>query len=183
MKIILSIFTIFTFTFATESTQNVILQKLIIGSSNTQSSLDAVKSYAKENETIQALQQKHQFTIEMECLGEYNVTVIKPIKSLSVRNTLFILLSPMFKDIFYVEDPLNIAIPDYSSVKKEDSLGWMYYGIGLQWIALFLLSFIGLILSIHSRKKISQLIESQNFLQEEQRKMDREIKALGGDNV
>lgn len=183
MRIILSIFTILTFTFATQSSQNVILQKLIIGSSNTQASLDTVKSYAKENETIQALQEKHHFTIEMERLGEYNVTVIKPIQSLSVRNTLFILLSPMFEDIFYVEDPLPVKIPDYLSIKKEESSGWMYQGIGLEWIALFLLSFIGLILSLHSRKKISQLIESQNFLQEEQRKMDREIKALGGDNV
>ncbi|SFV68807.1 hypothetical protein MNB_SV-13-696 [hydrothermal vent metagenome] len=168
-----------------------IFQKLIIGSSHTVESLESLKKYCQDNEILRTLQEKHHLTIKMERLGDYNVTVISPIESISVRNTLFIILSPVFEDIFYVEQALkvphgiskkekNISV---LKVKHEEKILWMYYGIGLQWIALLLLSGIGLILSIKSRKRIALLIESQNDLQMEQHKMEKDIKALGGDSA
>jgi hypothetical protein len=168
---------------STEVKEQVISQKLIIASSHTAESLEAIKKYCNENTIIHTLQKNHPFNIQMQRLGDYNVTVISPIKSVSVRNTLFIVLSPVFKDIFYVED-IQKQISEVPSEKMaEDKMLWMYYGIGLQWISLLLLSLIGLFLSIKSRRKINELIESQDELLLEQQKMEREIKSLGGDSA
>jgi len=183
MKSIFIILAILTVLYSTEVQEQVISQKLIISSSHTAESLEAIEKYCHDNTIIRTLQEKHPFKISMQRLGEYNVTVISPIESISVRNTLFIVLSPIFKDIFYVEDPQRQISEGSSITKAEDKILWMYYGIGLQWVSLLLLSFIGLFLSIKSRSKINELIESQDELLLEQQKMEQEIKSLGGDGA
>ncbi|MDQ7086113.1 MAG: hypothetical protein Q9M36_14895 [Sulfurovum sp.] len=160
-----------------------VAQKLIIGSSTNQASLDAVKRYCTQNVTLHALQEEHNFTITMEKLGEYNVTVIAPIDSITLRNTLFILLSPMFEDIFYVEQPLKLEKLVIEEGHREEQILWVYYGVGLQWMVLLCLSLIGLVLSIQNRRRVNQLIQSQNSLQVQQNKIESEIQILGKNNA
>jgi hypothetical protein len=179
MKVLLLILAMITLVFGETSKEETILQKLIIPSSTTEVSLEAIQKYCDEDETMHSLQEKYDFHIKIQRLGDYNVTVITPLKSIALRNTLFIMLSPLYKDIFYIK--VTDRENTYPLV-EEDSVGWIYYGIGLQWIVLCILSLVGLILSIQSRIKIGQLMKSQDKLQKEQKKMEEEIKSLGGDS-
>jgi hypothetical protein len=185
MKLLFIILCFSTLGFAIENSQSRISQKLIIGSSHTEASFQEVKSYCQTNKTIKALRKKYHLNIQREHIGDYNVTVIKPIHSITLRNTLFVILSPMFKDIFYVEEqglqsPPSAQERQKSLSQDKFSLDWMYYGIGLQWIALLFLSLVGLVLSLRSRRKISELIAHQQALEKEQQRMEKDIKSLGG---
>lgn len=172
MKVLLLILGMIISVIAETLEEETILEKLIIPSSNTKVSLEAIQKYCNEDETLHSLQEKYNFHIEIQRLGDYNVTVITPLKSITLRNTLFIILSPLYKDIFYIKmkDKKN-----KSSLLEEESLG-------LEWIVLCILSLVGFILSIQSRMKIGQLMKSQDKLQKEQKKMEEEIKSLGGDS-
>jgi hypothetical protein len=163
--------------FAKDIDEGRISQKLIIGSSNTAQELEEVKHFCANNSVISMLQETHQFSIKLEPLGEYNVTVIEPLLSIDLRNTLFIILSRVFDNVFYME---VVSKEDLKRPQRGESTWWVYYGIGLQWLVLLLLSLIGLLLSIRSRRKLAQLMQSQQQLQAEQRKMEHEIKGLGG---
>jgi len=178
MKILLIILALISVLLSEEIKEQGIYQKLIISSSHTLSSLEAIQKYCNENTTIHALQKMHHFKIKMQTLGEYNVTVITPIESISLRNTLFIILSPIFKDVFYVEESLPKEENMSLAVKDDDTILWLYYGIGL-----VLLSLVGVFLSMKSRRKINELIDSQNDLVLEQQKMEKEITSLGGNSA
>jgi hypothetical protein len=123
------------------------------------------------------------------------VTTIKPIESLSLRNELLILLTPIFKDIFFIDNTpkmqkvvkenitqVNQKVHVAKTVmeEKENSL---IDEIGLQWVALLLLSIIGLVLSLLSRRKIAKLDETQRDLKVEQQKIEIEIRNLGAQDA
>jgi len=187
-------------TIALEANQvDFLPEKLIIsGSENiaiANEDLLKLKVYFIENPLTRELQEKHDLTLEVEVLEPFYMVVIKPITSLSLRSELLIVLSPMFQDIFYIEhkiEPVKIKQIDFNKAltkkslplnenesKKEKSL---IEEIGLQWLALWCLSLIGLILSIRSRRKIARLATTQKDLKEEQEKIETEIKTLGVTN-
>jgi len=157
----------------------------------SQENLLKLKVYFIENPRTRDLQETYNLQLDIEKLGSYSVTTIKPIKSLSMRNELLILLTPMFKDIYFIDYKPEIKkvvkttitqanqkinVVKTAVVKKENSL---IDEIGLQWVALLLLSIIGLVLSLLSRRKIAKLGETQKDLKVEQKKIETEIEKLG----
>ena len=174
---------------------DIFSEKLIVSSTKqekfSQDNLLKLKVYFIENPRIKELQSTYNLQFAIEKLGSYNVTTIKPIESLSLRNELLILLAPMFKDVYFIDytpEIQKVVKADITQVnqkvhvvktaieKKENSL---IDEIGLQWVALLLLSIIGLVLSLLSRRKIAKLNETQKDLEVEQKKIEREIRNLG----
>ena len=190
MQWIIWIFYAITLLYSENIKTEIFSEKLIVSSSKeekiSQEDLLKLKVYFIENLRTKQLQEKYNLQLEIEKLGIYNVTTIKPIETLSVRNELLILLSPMFRDIYFIDYHPEIEKDIKSNQKvhvvktvirkKENSF---IDEIGLQWIALLLLSAIGLILSLLSRKKIAKLDETQKDLKVEQKKIETEIKNLG----
>lgn len=170
-------------------------EKLVVFNSKnesiTQEELLKLKVYFIENPTTRSLQEKYDLQLEIEHLSDYDMVVIKPIPSLAVRNTLILTLTPMFQDMFFIDDEKyengmvqKIDKPQVKlaqlNKKKEISL---IDEIGLQWLALLLLSFIGLILSIASRRKLIHIGKKQKDIKVEQKKIETEIKQLGAEDA
>jgi len=172
------------------------VQKLIVSShkdaSAAQENLLKLKVYLLENNTTRLLEDTYQFNIKMEHYAHYNAVVISPINTLQERNALLVLLSPVFPDIFYIDEKkVSAKIKDTSSEshmtkstssvthrQKRDEETWLNE-IGLQWLAIWILAVIGLILSIRSRRKMAHLNKRQKAMNVDQTKIEKEIKALG----
>lgn len=170
-------------------------EKLIVSVSKeekfSQESLLKLKVYFIENPRIGELREKYNLELKIERWGEYSATTIKPIESLSLRNELLILLSPIFKDIFFINYKPKIkkvlqeklAKPtqkvDLIKKRKKKKVKSLISEIGLQWLVLLLLSVIGLVSSLLSRKKMLKLDETQEDLKGKQKKIETEIKNLG----
>lgn len=175
-----------------------ISEKLIVSgdknSTVTQMHLLKLKMYFMENAQTRALQEQYKLNLEMETLGDYTMVVIKPIKSLAVKNELLLFLSPLFPDIFSIEDnKREMKLPNSLNVSETDTLSTdtnimqqaevLVKEIGLQWIALLLLSIIGLTLSLKSRRKMASLESIQKDLSRKQEQIENEIKNLGASGV
>lgn len=177
---------------------NNISEKLIVSgdknSTTTQMHLLKLKMYFMQNAHTRALQEQYKLSLEMETLGDYTMVVIKPIKSLAVKNELLLLLSPLFPDIFSIEDnKKSMQNPNSLHTIKTDAPSidtniihqaeGLIEEIGLQWIALLLLSIIGLTLSLNSRRKMASLESTQQDLSRKQEQIEKEIKNLGASGV
>jgi len=177
---------------------NDISGKLIVSgdknSTTTQMHLLKLKMYFMQNAHTRALQEQYKLSLEMETLGDYTMVVIKPIKSLAVKNELLLLLSPLFPDIFSIEDnKKSMQNPNSLHTIKTDAPSidtniihqaeGLIEEIGLQWIALLLLSIIGLTLSLNSRRKMASLESTQQDLSRKQEQIEKEIKNLGASGV
>ena len=172
------------------------VEKLIVSSSQNESiaqdNLLKLKVYLLENSSTRMLQEKYQLDVKMEYFSNYNAVVISPIHSLTVRNELLVLLSPVFPDIFYIDEkkvPVSIkktTVPTPSiknplpttKIQKKNQDTWVNE-IGLQWLAIWILAVIGLFLSVRSRRKIAHLNKNQKEMNVNQTKIEKEIKALG----
>ena len=170
-------------------------QKLIVYTDknvkNAQESLLKLKVYFIENPNIRALNEVNDLKVELETLGVYTMVVVKPVVSLSVKNTLLMELTPVFPDVFALEDRAQYQTDNnaeaFMPVKKHDvkinSVKTFIESIGLQWIALLLLAAVGLLLSILRRKRIFFLDENQKALDIDQKEMENEIQNLGKYNA
>ena len=172
------------------------VEKLIVSSNQDESiaqeDLLKLKVYLLENSATRMLQEKYQLDVKMEHFSNYNAVVISPIHSLTVRNELLVLLSPMFPDIFYINEkkiPVDIKkpiVPTHTAnhsmpithIEKQNKDSWVNE-IGLQWFAIWILSVVGLFLSIRSRRKMAHLNKNQKEMNVNQTKIEKEIKALG----
>lgn len=176
-----------------------ISEKLIVsGDSNSKTAhmhLLKLKMYFIENSQTRALQEKYKLNIETETLGDYTMVVIKPIRSLAVKNELMLLLTPLFPDIFSIEDnkrerstsdSREETMKTHATSTESNSMHQaevLIEEIGLQWIALLLLSIIGLTLSLSSRRKMASLENIQKDLSRKQEQIENEIKNLGASGV
>ncbi len=168
-----------------------ISQKLIVytdeNGKNAQESLLKLKVYFIENENIRVLNESNDFKVELETLGKYTMVVVKPVVSLLVKNTLLLELAPVFPDVFALEDRTQYqtdnssqgVMPVKNDNLKINTIRTVIGTIGLQWIALLLLSTVGLLLSILRRKKLLMLDENQKSLDIDQQEIENEIKNLG----
>ena len=166
-------------------------QKLIVytdkNGKNAQESLLRLKVHFIENPNIRALNEVNDLKVELETLGAYTMVVVKPIVSLSVKNTLLIELAPVFPDVFALEERIHHQtdnnIEAFMHVKnnnlKINSVKTFIEGIGLQWIALLLLAAVGLLLYILRRKRLVLLDANQKALDIDQKEIENEIKNLG----
>lgn len=166
-------------------------QKLIVStdkhSENAQESLSKLKVYFIENPNIRALNEANDLKLELETLGSYTMVVVKPIMSLSVKNRLLMELSPVFPNVFALEEKSQYStandseafIPVNSHAVQTNSVKTYIETIGLQWVALLALATVGLLLSIARRKKLLNLDEKQKELDLDQNEIENEIKKLG----
>lgn len=166
-------------------------QKLIVYTDkngiNAQESLLKLKVYFIENPNIRALNEVNDLKVELERLGAYTMVVVKPVVSLSVKNTLLMELAPIFPDVFALEDRTqhqtdnNAAafMPVKNHDVKTNSVKTFIESMGLQWIALLLLAAVGLLFSILRRKGLLLLDENQKTLNIDQKEIENEIKNLG----
>jgi len=85
-----------------------ISEKLIISAdtniSTAQMHLLKLKMFFLENTQTRALQENHNVTLSIETLDDYSMVVIKPIKTVALKNELLLLLSPHFSDIFAIHE-------------------------------------------------------------------------------
>lgn len=178
-----------------------ISEKLIVsGDTNStvaQMHLLKLKMYFMENAKTIALYEEYKLNLEMETIGDYTVVVVKPIKSLAVRNELLLFLSPLFPDIFSIEDNKRVmkspnSLNERKTIKADTpnaDTNMMHKAeslveeMGLQWIALLLLSIIGLIASVSSRRKMASFDSTQKELSKKQEQIENEIKNLGASDV
>jgi len=180
-----------TLLFSASSASGHFSEKLIVHYSKNENhakeELLKLKVYFIENAATRTLQEKYNLQLDIEMLGDYHMVLIKPISSLDLRNELIIILAPVFKNIFFIDykesTPSIIKKPKVSQVllpreEKKTALSFIDE-IGLQWLALLLLSFVGLLLSIASRKKIIHLGNKQQDLKKKQTDIETEIKKLG----
>ena len=170
-------------------------QKLIVytdkNGKNAQENLLRLKVHFIENPNIRALNEVNDLKVELETLGAYTMVVVKPIVSLSVKNTLLMELAPVFPDVFALEDRTQHQTDNnaeaFIPVKKHDintnSIKTFIESIGLQWIALLLLAAVGLLLSILRRKRLVLLDTNQKALDIDQKEIENEIKNLGKYNA
>lgn len=170
-----------------------ISEKLIISAdtniSTAQMHLLKLKMFFLENTQTRALQEDHNVTLLIEILDDYSMVVIKPIKTVALKNELLLLLSPHFPDIFAIHENKVVSAAQYqkdtemfvSQVPKQTEN--LINEIGLQWIALLLLSMIGLVLSVNSRRKMASLESMQKDLSQKQEEIENEIKHLGTTHV
>jgi len=193
IRLLCAIFLLFNELPALEKTS----EKMIVSSSKidkiAEEDLLKLKVYFIENTATRILQEKYNLELKMEILDEYKVVVIKPIESTVLRNELLILLSPVFKDVFYItyhreENQIKpTPIVNIKYIEKETreieelkkSKNFLLDEVGLQWLALWVLSIVGLFLSIKSRRKVAALDKTQQSLKNKQEKIEIEIKKLG----
>lgn len=179
-----------------------ISEKLIVSgdknSTTTQMHLLKLKMVFIGNSYTRALQEKYKLNLEIETLDEYTMVVIKPIRSLAVKNELLLFLSPLFPNIFSIEDykremtdPESMSkskimkthdiVPHTNTMMHQAKV--LIEEIGLEWTALLLLSIIGLTLSLNSRSKMASLENIQKDLSRKQEEIENEIKNLGASSV
>lgn len=166
--------------------------KLILGGDNdllqTQVNLTKLKSAFIENPELGELQKKYKLKLEMETLGDYVIVTIKPVETSALKYELLTLLKPIFHDIFFIAEKkieMKSPNPDKESARSSRNAAYEFLvkEVGLQWLALLLLAVTGLILSIHNRRKLSTLEKTQQNLSIKQKKIEEEIKQLGGYGV
>jgi len=180
-----------------------ISEKLIVSgdknSTTTQMNLLKLKMVFIGNSQTRALQEKYKLNLEIETLDAYTMVVIKPIRSLALKNELLLFLSPLFPNIFSIEDHKREMtgsesmkeskimkthiIPPHTNTMHQANILIEELGIGLEWIALLFLSVIGLTLSLNSRSKMASLENIQKDLSRKQEEIENKIKNLGASGV
>jgi len=161
-------------------------QKLIIDgyrdSSEAKMMLMKAQLYIMNNEDIRKIIKIENLNLEIENIGNFSMVVIKPIESIETKEHLMLALGSFSSTMFCIEDvqtdvSTDMQSPDtntkvWEAVKSDVDM------IGLEWIILLLLSFIGLIASIVNRKKLSTLNSMQKDIIKNQKIMENEINSL-----
>lgn len=151
-----------------------------------------LKVYLLENSITRKLQNQYALEVKMQQFEEYYAVVLPHIQTMELRNELFVLLKPIFPHIFYIHEKALASQKDTKSVptiqhKPHTSVSnntnmkresWIDE-IGLQWLAIWLLSVIGLVLSIRNRRKMVQIDKTQKDMKVNQTKIEKEIQSLG----
>ena len=183
MKIIWVLLCAFTFLYS-----EGVYHKLIVSTDknkqSAQESLLKLKVYFIENPNMRALNEANDFKIELETLGAYTMVVVKPIRSLSIKNSLLMELAPVFPDVFALEEKGQSAVKSHNepimSLNHRETVETEHMNtIGTQWFFLALLAIAGLLLAIVRRKKLLLLDEKQKELDIDQKEIENEIKNLG----
>jgi hypothetical protein len=153
-----------------------------------------LKVYFIENPTLRILEEKLQIYPFLEKVGDYYIVEIKPVSSLKSRNMLLLALKKLYPNTLAINNH-KINIPHKNMLSKQvvediiykntnilpqkKSIDNLWDTLELQWIVIWLLAVIGLLLSIWNRRKISNLNDTQNDIRSDQKKIESEIKQLG----
>jgi len=161
------------------------IEKLIVSAHkeevNTQSDLLLLERLFKLDPKFRKIDEKYALDIEIEKLGAFYLLSIQPIDSLAVKNDLLLLLQAQFSGLFFMAmKPFpKINHPKEEKPKEVEKVE-NFDGLGLQWLVLWSLSVLGLILSVRSRRKLSHLAQTQDDFNQWQKKIENEIQSLKG---
>jgi len=162
-----------------------------------QEKLLELKMYFIENPTLRAYQDSFHLQPSIERVDDYYLLVMKPIPTLEVRNTLLLLMSREYPNSVFIKYPkvatiqnINIQHPvsnrlkskEHAPATKRDVLH-VVNTYNLQWIAIWMLAVIGLVLSLLNRRNLSKLTETQRDISTDQKKIESEITQLGTQNA
>ena len=139
-----------------------------------------------ENEPLQKLQQTYQLTVKLEHVQAYHLVVVAPIQSKILKEKLMIYGVPYYRRALFIKAKnAKVTIPKTNtslSRSKESAKGQKGFldsiGIGVEWIAIWFLSVLGLILSVRRRHTIANLRDVQNEISETEEKIKKEIQSL-----
>jgi len=167
-------------------------QKLILyGEENAilvQDKFIKLQHYFQKNTQAKNLQKRYGLILEKEYIDGYNVVVIRPIYSYSVKNKLL----SLFPESFAIENREDVKVPLQREPKEQtipieitrELLSFEErFGIRPEWLAILLLSIVGLSMSLWNRRKLSILKREQKAFREEQKVMEVEMNKLGGEGV
>ncbi len=137
-----------------------------------------------EDTALEKLQKKYQLKLKIDSKSGYNLIVIKPIRTESLQKILQVHMSRYFPDLLCIEDTVekskgNMLIdPKKTSLHKVRKKPEKVLGIGIEWIAILLLSILGLLVSFYNRYKIKLLKMQQKTMDIKQDEIEQEIKRL-----
>ena len=179
-------------------------QKMIISAnketSNAARSLYGLEKFFQENGTAKKLQTQEHLELSMELLDDYMLTVIKPIKTVSLKNQLKLLLKTKYPHAFIVQNrKKNSTKPPVSVVKKKvDHIALKKHrpeikkgmknivqknslirGLSNEWLALIVLALAGLLLVYRSTRQISKIKKLQKKLETYQEKVETQMDYIG----
>ena len=172
-------------------------QKLIVyGEENAtlvQDKFIKLQHYFKENIQAKNLQKRYGLILKKEHIDKYSIVVIRPIYSYYVKNKLLSIVQPLFPESFTIEENRESKKISSKIEKKEHSIEEEitqeilsfeeHFGIRPEWLAILILSIIGLSMSIWNRKKLLALEMEQKAFREDQKAMEVEISQFGGEDV
>jgi len=163
-------------------------------------SLYELEKFFQENQTAKELKTDEHLELSMELLDDYVLTVIKPIKTISLKNRLKLLLQTRYPHAFIVPDrhqafaktTLPVQKKRLNSVKatssvpqtkksmkhvvKKDSL---IKGLSNEWLALIVLALAGLLLVYRSTRQINKIKKLQQKLEMYQEKVETQMDYIG----
>jgi len=156
----------------------IIFSALLLGGESykliltTQNSHQDIAPYleACKYEMRNPLLQEHRLSCGIEYLAEDNMIVIEPIDSELIKRQLILRLYPHYPNMFFV--PID---------KKDffSGIEALIETVGLEWVALLLLSFIGLVSSLYRRYQMASIQKQQELLVEKQTELEYDMKSLG----
>jgi len=151
--------------------------------------LNDMEQFFQENSNAKVLKEEHAFQLKMELLGDYVLTVIKPINTKALKNELNILLSSRYPGMFTIketESPMKnngVALKSHvenNSEKVLDKSNSLVDGITNQWLLFLMLSLLGILLMYMLGKQISKIKKLQKKLEKEQMDLDTQIGNIEG---
>jgi len=179
---------------ASEDFSEKIIISLSTNDAQEEETLLRLKMYFIEDPILRNIEEKYHLLTTIDVVENYKIVVIKPLPSREIRNQLLLILVPMFPDIFSVDTPLmkkvllsprdkqvDMSLTKESVDKRKAST--VFEGIELQWLAIWALAVMGLLLSLWNRRKLSNLNQTQKDISANQNKIEKEIKHLGVQNV
>jgi len=125
---------------------------------------------------------RHRIGITIQPFGPYHVVLVGPTPTEEIRDQLMVILTSYGMRPFRA----NIAVEDLVPLVKSatgsvPSNAVIKSGVDWIWMGVFLLALMGLITSIVQRKGVLQLTKGQEDVRNEQKRMDRELDGLQGE--
>lgn len=147
--------------------------KLIL---TTQNSHQDITPYleACKYEMHNPLLQEHKLSCKVEYLAEDNMIVIEPIGSELIKRQLILRLYPHYPNMFFVPIEQTDVLSEIEALIET---------VGLEWVALLLLSVIGLVSSLYRRYQMASMQKQQEILVEKQKELEYDMKSLGVSDV
>jgi len=137
-----------------------------------------------QNEQLHTLQEKHHLHIVRKKHADISLVTVEPLSDAALRQTLQLAVAPYYPEAFWIRKRDQVQhTPISPSLKKPEvkrpEPSWTErLGIGIEWIAIFLLSVVGLLLSLYDRYKIKYIRKQQDQMDRRQEKIEEEIKGL-----
>ncbi len=179
-------------------------QKMIIsaekGTSNANYSLYKLEKFFLENKIAKKLKTEAHLELSIELLDGYVLTVIKPIKTVSLKNRLHLLLQNKYPQAFIVPDKhetfsktsFSVEKKRVNSVKTESNIvqskknieeivkrDSLIKGLSNELLALIILALAGLFLVYRSAWQIKKIKKLQQKLERYQEKVKTQIDYVG----